>query len=190
MTVHELRISLDEVELEIWRRVQVPSAISLAQLHRVIQTIKPWQDHHLHEFTIAGVLYGIDDGESFDEPPEDERRVRLDDLATAGDAFVYTYDFGDSWDHTVAVLAVHPADPSVSYPDCLDGGRACPPEDVGGPPGYEEFLGAIADPDHEEHDSYLEWIGGVFDPEKFDVHGTNVRLGRLSLGRSATRRRR
>ena len=190
MTVHELRISLDEIEPEIWRRVQVPSNLNLAQLHRVIQTVMPWQDSHLHEFTIAGVRYGIDDGESFDAPPRDERRTRLAGLANPGDVLVYTYDFGDGWDHTIAVLAVQPADPFGSYPVCLDGARACPPEDVGGSHGYEEFLDAITDPDNEEHVSYLEWVGGSFEPEKFDVHGTNVRLGQLSFGRPSTRRRR
>jgi hypothetical protein len=97
-------------------------------------------------------------------------------LARKGAHFTYTYDFGDDWVHDLVVEEVAPPEAGVSYPCVLDGARACPPEDVGGTPGYENFLHAIRDRKHPEHEDMMEWIGGRFDPEKFDVAKANRRL--------------
>jgi hypothetical protein len=93
----------------------------------------------------------------------------------------YVYDFGDDWVHKVVVEKVLPADPRISYPVCVAGKRACPPEDCGGVWGYREFLAAISDPDHPEHEEMLEWVGGAFDPEEFDPSNFIVSEGLASL---------
>ena len=166
-TVHQLKVTMVGIRPPVWRRVVVPSAITLSELHCVLQAAFGWWDYHLHEFDIAGVRYGIDDGEGW-EPPKDERRARLGRLAPIGSSFTYTYDFGDDWRHKVAVGQVTRADPSVAYPACSGGRRARPPEDCGGVSGYENLLAVLADPGDEEHASMLEWVGGAFDPEAFD----------------------
>ncbi len=178
-SVHELRVSLDDVEPEIWRSLAVPSSLSLAGLHLVVQEAMGWQGYHLHEISVGDKRYGVDDGEGWDGPPEDERRYRLADVAPEGQSFSYVYDFGDDWQHTISVQAVRPALPGEDFPRCTGGERACPPEDVGGTPGYQEFLVAISDPSDEEHDHYLEWAGGGFDPEHFDLAEANRRIADL-----------
>jgi hypothetical protein len=98
-----------------------------------------------------------------------------------GSTFLYIYDFGDYWRHRIVVEKVLPAEVGTKYPACIGGRRACPPEDCGGPWGYQECLAAIADPDHEEHESMLTWVGGSFDPDAFDAgeFEHRLQLGRL-----------
>lgn len=175
-TVHQLRIVIDGIDPPVWRRVLVPSSITLAGLHQVIQELFDWWDHHLHEFEIDGRRYGIDDGEDWGDPPLDERRAKLDKVGPKGTSFMYRYDLGDNWEHRIEVEDVVPLDPAATYPRCIAGGRSRPPEDVGGVGGYEEFLEAIADPRHDDHDHFLGWAGGSFDPEAFDVVDINARL--------------
>ena len=177
-TVHQLKVTLKDIKPPVWRRVQVPSIITLADLHLVIQAAFGWWDYHLHEFDIGGIRYGIDDGEGWGEPPKDERRARLERLVPVGARFGYVYDFGDDWEHTITVEKVLPADPKVKYPTCVTGRRACPPEDCGGTWGYADFLDAIGDPNHEQHNEMLEWVGGPFDPEHFDPHDFESNLKR------------
>jgi hypothetical protein len=176
--VHQLKVTLVGIKPPVWRRVVVPSGITLAELHDVVQAAFGWWGYHLHEFDFGGVRYGIDDGEGW-EPPKDERRARLDRLAPAGSSFTYTYDFGDDWRHKIVVEKVTPADPSMRYPTCTGGRRARPPEDCGGGWGYENLLAVLADPADEEHASMLEWVGGAFDPEAFDPSefADNLKLG-------------
>ncbi len=105
---------------------------------------------------------------------KDDRRARLGRaVPSVGEELVYLYDFGDGWTHHVVVEDIRPREPRIRYPRVLAGARACPPEDVGGPYGYVDFLQAIADPKHTEHDAMLEWVGGEFDPEAFDVDAKN-----------------
>ncbi len=183
--VHQLKVVLRGARPPIWRRLQVPSDITLAELHRVVQVAMGWQDYHLHQFEIAGVTYGVDDGEGWGPAPEDERRTRLDRVADTGTRFAYEYDFGDSWEHAIMVEEVLDAEEATAYPVCIAGKRACPPEDCGGVWGYEEFLAAVADPNHEEHDALLEWAGGQFDPELLDLAAVNRAL--TPTGRAASR---
>lgn len=177
-SVHQLKVTIVGIKPPVWRRVVVPSRSTLAALHDVVQAAFGWWGYHLHEFEIDGVRYGSDDGEDWD-PPEDERRARLDKLTPVGSSFTYTYDFGDNWRHKITVEKVTPADPSMAYPICSAGRRARPPEDCGGVPGYENVLAVLADPADEEHASIREWVGGGFDPEAFDPSefAGNLKLG-------------
>jgi hypothetical protein len=137
-----------------------------------------WEDAHLHQFVIEGQRYGVPD-EDHDSPREtkDERKYKLGDMVWAeGSQFAYNYDFGDYWQHLLVIEKIVPPQEGVRYPVCLAGARACPPEDVGGIPGYENFLEALRDPDHPEHEEFLEWIGGEFDPEAFDIDTINRKL--------------
>jgi hypothetical protein len=173
--IYQLKITLDEVEPTVWRRVEVPATITLARLHDVIQGAMGWSDSHLHEFRTGGRDYGQPDPDwDLGRKVYDDRRARLDRVvSTRGSTFLYVYDFGDDWQHIVKVEAIRPAQAGVTYPRVTGGARACPPEDVGSVPGYERFRQAIADPSDEEHDDMLEWIGGEFDPEAFEVDSAN-----------------
>ena len=113
----------------------------------------------------------------FGQPMVYERGVRLVDVIKgAKDRFVYEYDFGDSWTHQIVVEKIVPSEGGQRYPVCIAGARACPPEDCGGIWGYHDFLEAIANPNHDEHESMTEWIGGSFDPEAFNLELINQRL--------------
>lgn len=174
----QLRVELRGVEPLVWRRVLVPENITLAKLHVVLQWAMGWHSSHLHEYEIARRRYGIPDDEwPSTEPVEDERRVRLKPLIEGGmRRFTYLYDFGDHWEHIVKVEDLVPPKPDRPLIVCLAGENACPPEDVGGYPGYAEFLEALKDPKHEEHANMLRWIGGSFDPTAFDLTDVNERL--------------
>lgn len=176
--VYQLKVTLKDTKPSVWRRVVVPENITLASLHEILQVVMGWEDYHLHQFIIAGQFFGNPEDDEFGELDlQDEARARLNRLGLGEDArFSYEYDFGDSWDHTLVIEKILPAEKGVRYPVCIAGKRACPPEDVGGVWGYAEFLEAIANPRHEEHTSYLEWIGGRFDPDEFDLEVVNADL--------------
>lgn len=180
--VYQLKATIVGTKPAVWRRVVVSEETTLARLHEILQAAFGWWDCHLHEFEVGKDRYGIDDGESWGEPPKDEGRARLGRLVQEGSSFVYFYDFGDDWRHKLVVEKVRPAEPGEKVPACVGGRRACPPEDCGGVWGYEEFLAAIADPGHEEHEAKLEWVGRPFDPEAFDPADfeNNLKLGRLA----------
>jgi Plasmid pRiA4b ORF-3-like protein len=179
--VYQLQATILRTKPPVWRRVVVSETTTLARLHDVLQAAFGWWDYHLHEFEIDGVRYGIDDGEGWGEPPKDERRARLRDVVGEGSSFKYVYDFGDNWEHRIVVEKVMAAERRGDYPACTGGARACPPEDCGGVWGYADFLEAIADPQHAEHESMLQWVGGSFDPDAFDTSDFDHRreLGRL-----------
>jgi hypothetical protein len=144
----------------------------------VLQIVMGWTNSHLHQFKAGGRYYGKPDP-NFADMIEvvDERQVRLVQIAPHVKArFVYEYDFGDSWEHELVVEKILPPEKRVQYPRCIDGKRACPPDDVGGVWGYQEFLEAMRDPNHPEHEDMVEWIGGRFDPEAFDLRGVSGAL--------------
>jgi len=176
--IAQIKVTLQEIEPAIWRRLEVPAEIKLARLHVALQAAMGWQDYHLHAFRIGEVEYGVPDPDSepMGVPLKDDRRATLRSLVNAGDSFVYEYDFGDGWEHDILVEAVLAPRPRTLYPRVVDGARACPPEDVGGIPGYEEFVKALRDPRHKGHDSMLESAGGSFDPEAFDIDAANREL--------------
>jgi hypothetical protein len=183
-TVFQLKITLQDTKPPIWRRVLVDGSATLDHVHEVIQAAFGWWNYHLHEFEVGRTRYGVPDlDEDWGEPPRDERRTRLDAIASEGSTFRYTYDFGDGWEHRVAVEKVVPASSVVTAPACIDGRRACPPEDCGGTWGYRELLAILSDPNHPEHDERRDWLGRPFDPEAFDPteFEDNLRDGRLAV---------
>ncbi|MBX6352948.1 MAG: plasmid pRiA4b ORF-3 family protein [Thermoflavifilum sp.] len=186
--LYEMHVELIEAPRPIWRRLRVPSDLTFADLHEVLQVAMGWEDSHVYEFRFGAVRIGIPD----DEYPQRERLhldARYTSLASCqferGDVLTYLYDFGDEWLHLIRVDVVFPDHPQVKRLECLDGAGACPPEDVGGVSGYAAFLEAITDPTHEEHFEYLQWVGGPFDPADFNVHEVNRRLARLKVGASS-----
>lgn len=179
--VYQLHIQLDYIEPAIWRRIWVPDNLSLAQLDRIIQAAMGWGNMHLHAFQIGDARYGVpnEDWGGTDGLNDDTRFDVAAVLQNGPKQFVYTYDFGDDWRHTVTVESILPVDEKNLLPLCLAGANACPPEDVGGPPGYGEFLHAIVDPTHAEHLTMWRWHGGPFDPAGFDMNSINVILRKL-----------
>lgn len=177
--IYQLKITLRDARPPIWRRVQVPSDITLAKLHKIIQLAMGWYNCHLHEFEILGQAYGQPMPE-YDLDVLNEQRFRLNQFLTQEKfKFSYLYDMGDSWDHEILVEKILPPDPETRYPTCIKGKRACPPEDCGGVWGYAEFLEVIRDPQHREHQEMLEWVGGQFDAEEFDLEEANRQLKRI-----------
>ena len=173
-SVYRLKISLCDAKPAIWRRIEVPDNTRLDHLHLMIQAAMGWSNGHLHMFEIDGQHLGmrLDD---FGNDIDDEKKHQLGDLVCREKVrFRYIYDFGDNWEHDVVVEKITPPEPGAKYPRCTAGARACPPEDVGSTWGYAEFLKAIKDPEHDERDSMLEWIGGQFDPEAFDVQDADA----------------
>ena len=171
-SVFQLLITLKEVEAPVWRRLLVPSDISLGELHLALNEAMGWTNSHLHQFRFEDRVFGDPDFDQ-DGEFEDERTVQLDALAGVGDRFGYEYDFGDDWGHEVKVEKRLPLDERCVYPMCIGGARACPPEDCGGPLGYERLLEALLNDDEDE---LVAWVGGFFDPDGFDVNRTNQAL--------------
>ena len=180
--VYQFKITLMDTQPPVWRRNQVPDC-TLGDLHEVIQTVMGWQHSHMHQFIINDEYYGEADLDDLDVGMEmkDEDGILLSQIVKAGKnaRFVYEYDFGDSWQHSIQFERVVEPEPKVRYPRCAEGARACPPEDCGGVWGYADFLKAIADPKHPDHQDMKEWIGGKFDPEKFSVEAVNRELKNL-----------
>lgn len=173
----QLRVELANIEPVIWRRIHVPAGVSLAALHDVLQIAFVWTNSHLHDFEVGEIRFGMANGE--DEIfLVDERAAPLGAVARVGETFLYRYDFGDDWEHVIAVERL--LEGGADSIQCTDGERACPPEDCGGPPGYESLLEALGDPKHEQHDDMRRWIGRRFDPEKFDRATTNKKLATMS----------
>lgn len=168
--VYQLKVSLRDTKPAVWRRVLVDGASTLDHLHDVLQAAFGWWDYHLHDFEIDGTNYGVPDSDDDDcgLPTTDESGVRLDSVASPGTRFLYRYDFGDNWRHDVVVEKVLPVDGSITTPACVDGRRACPPEDCGGTGGFRRLLGILADPRHPEHDDWQNWMGRPYDPAVFD----------------------
>lgn len=170
-----LDVELSDVEPRVWRRIEVPDTYSFYELHVAIQDAMGWQDYHLHEFRVdrgggRPLRIGFPDD---DVPAEDDTVLGwfvavADHLGAPGAHVRYVYDFGDGWRHDVRFVARAPRVERTAYPRCMDGARACPPEDVGGVPGYFDFLCAIRDSTHEEHERMIEWSGGRYDPLAFD----------------------
>ena len=183
-TIYQFKVTLKESDPPIWRRFQVPD-LTLGEFHDVLQVVMGWEDGHLHQFIIRGAYYGPQDPDDMDwdmeTETEDEEDILISKIAKMGRKvrFTYEYDFGDSWEHEIVLEKTLEPEPKVKYPRCVEGARACPPEDVGGVSGYADFLEAMADPKHPDHREMKEWIGGKFDPEKFDVKAVNRELRTL-----------
>jgi hypothetical protein len=173
--VYQFKVTLREIHPPIWRRFQVWEDATLAQLHRVLQTVMGWEDCHLHEFRIRDKIYAVPDLDD-ERKIIDVKRTRIHDvIQRVGAELEYVYDLGDYWQHALLLEAILQPAPDTSYPRCIDGERNCPPEDVGGSGGYENYLRAMADPEHEEHEDMIRWRG-PFDAESFSVEKINQQL--------------
>ena len=183
--LYQLKITLQDIEPPIWRRILIPSTYDFWQLHCAIQDAFGWTDSHLHQFTYTDtytdnkankpIIFGI----PYEAEYEDDivalagwqhkiERYITSDIGNV----LYTYDFGDDWQHTIELEEILPYEKGIKYPQCLAGERSGPPEDCGGPPGYEGLLDTLFDPDDPEHEDTVIWAdsmkGGKFEPETFD----------------------
>lgn len=177
---YQVHIRLIGIEPPIWRRMLIPASTRISALHAAFQIVMGWTDSHLHLFERDGQYWGDPRDHDLDDLSLiDERRARFSELLRVeGESLIYTYDFGDNWQHRVVLEKIISVSKSVEELLCLEGARQCPPEDVGGVSGYEEFLRAIFDPTHEDHDQMVDWVGGYFQAEDFDPKAVNDRLSR------------
>lgn len=174
--IYQLKITLEEIEPHIWRRIQIPESYSFWDLHVAIQDAMGWHHCHLFQFEMIDprsgekVLIGSPDESGIGDSLDAGWDVAISEFFSHENPQAsYLYDFGDSWEHHVGLEDILPRKPKTRYPCCLDGQRKCPPEDCGGVPGYEDLLEAISNTDHSEHEEMLEWVGGEFDPDEFDL---------------------
>jgi len=173
----QLYVELEDVRPKVWRRLLVPLTIDLSRLHVALLWGTGWDGGDFHEFVFGHDHYGATEpGREFPDDLMPEEDVTLARALGRRKSFEYLYDFGDSWWHKVKVEKIVTTDAPIEFAQCIAGENACPPEDVGGAGGYEEFLQALADPDHPDHAGLKEWIGRPFDPRAFDVDEINARL--------------
>ena len=179
--VYQLKVTLDDIKPPIWRRIQVRGDVSLFKLHKIIQAAMGWEDYHLHQFIVGEDYYAVPSPEdSWPMETKNEKRAKLFQVAPAEKAkFIYEYDLGDSWYHEVLVEKILHPEGEMMLPVCLSGVRSRPPEDCGGTGGYYEFLEAIRDPKHPDHEDMRVWAGGDFDPERFDKEEVNRLLSKI-----------
>ena len=173
--VFQIKITLQHIDPPIWRRIQTKDC-TLEQLHALIQVAMGWEFEHPYCFNIGGVEY---EDMEHDDDVGDVCATKLSDvlpLQNRRPRFSYVYDFGDEWAHQLIVEERLSPEKGMKYPLCMAGGRACPPEDCGGPWSYFEFVEAICNPDHPRHGELLEWLGDEFDPEKLDLEAVNTEL--------------
>jgi hypothetical protein len=157
--------------------MRVPGALSLDKVHHALQIALGWTNSHLHQFLVGEERYGmLDPDDDWRDETIDERKVRLEQIASTRSKFVYEYDFGDGWEHDVVVEGVEEVTDLEWTPVCLDGRRACPPEDCGGSYGYANLIKILANPRHPEHAEMKEWAPPDFSPEHFDLPGINKEL--------------
>lgn len=178
--IYQLKIELADSDPKIWRRIQVSTEMSFSDLHDIIQLSMGWEDDHLYEFEVKKVRVfdfqeAFDDGEN---PAErDSMDTFLDDLLNkVNTKFTYIYDFGDHWEHTIQLEKIFPEEEGNTYPICLEGEGACPPEDCGGIWRYQDMVKIMADKDHPEYDDIADWMGEDWEPTPFNCEGVNVLL--------------
>jgi hypothetical protein len=176
---YDLRIQLLHIQPPIWRRIRVAAGLTLHELHLVLQLAMGWTESHLYVFEFGERRFSVPDDEWEFEMHDSTSTTLASCIRSTGDALVYEYDLGDSWRHRVTLVESARDDSESARLSCLDGARACPPEDAGGPPGYEELVRVMRDPSHERHAELIEWVGGRYDPESFDLARHDQLLARL-----------
>ncbi len=170
----EIKITLKGSKPPIWRRIQVAQNTLLPDLHKTIQMVMGWTNSHLHQFADGKTIYSMPTEDDW-IPVNDYSNIAIGKfLKKKGDTLVYEYDFGDGWEHILQLENV--LEGGTEVPVCLAGKRACPPEDCGGIWGYSDLLEILANPDHEEYESSLEWVGDEFDPDYLDIVEINELL--------------
>lgn len=182
--VYRLKVTLKGSKPPIWRRLEVPGDITLAKLHQILQVAMGWTDSHLHSFKIGETYYQEPAPDFYPEfslaEAKDEKRFKLQQVAFREKMkILYEYDFGDSWEHEILVEKILPMMEERRHPICLKGAGACPPEDIGGVWGYYDFLEIMQDPKHPEHENMVEWVGGHFDPDEFNLDEINKQLRKI-----------
>jgi len=188
--VYQLKVVLIGSRPAIWRRLRVPGNANLGWLHAVIQISMGWTNSHLHHFLTSDARYTDlrhNEDIGFGERPDhDESKATLIQvMPDEGVQFDYEYDFGDSWEHEITVEKILPPDAATATVAlCLDGARACPPEDCGGVWGYDNLLKILKNRKHPEHQSMREWLGRAFDAEAWDLAKTNTWLRKLKWPRA------
>jgi hypothetical protein len=182
----QIKITLLDVKPPVWRRVLVPASLPLRRLHETIQAAMGWLNQHLHEFRIGERRFGVpdpEDGASASTLANDSL-VKLSSLVEQGiDRFHYVYDFGDDWRHEIVIEDVRPGEAGIDYPVFVEGVRRCPPEDCGGPPGFQEFLDAVTNPAHPEHADTLDWNGEPYDPDDIERIIIDAQISRIARSR-------
>ena len=176
--IFQLKITLEDTTPPIWRRLLVPGDIRLSKLHRIFQAAMGWTNSHLHSFTVGPALYGMHVDDWPDEEIDEEDVTVLDALR-GHKSCRYEYDFGDGWEHRVEVEAHTSSDRGLKHAVCLAGANACPPEDCGGPSGFQHLLDVLGDPSDEQYADLLAWVGGAFEASAFDLAQTNAALQRV-----------
>jgi len=185
--IARIRITLEDMKPAIWRRVELPVTNSLKTLHLAIQACMLFENSHLFQFDIGDAAYGIrfDDDDAFMVRTRDAAHMRINKLVERGiTSFTYTYDFGDNWRHRIEIEEISSTIPGTNYPRFVDGERRAPPEDVGGTPGFEEFLEAMSKPRHPERKSMIEWYGRPFDPADISPDEISARMAKLAKRRA------
>lgn len=172
--VYQFYIFLDGISLPIWRRILVPETYTFWDLHVAIQDAMGWSDSHLHQFEIdhpktgENIIIGIPDDEREGDTLAGWDTKIADYFSMDNRTAYYIYDFGDNWEHVIRLEDMLLRKENVEYPLCIEGESACPPEDCGGAPGYEQLLQTLNDPESDEYEDTIEWLGGDFDPDYFD----------------------
>lgn len=179
--VYQFKIALEGIRPPVWRRIQVPETYTFWDLHLAIQDVMGWEDYHLHEFEIidpstgAKMSIGVPD-EEFGRKILSERKQEISQyFSMKNKSAEYLYDFGDNWEHKILLEKILPREEGTAYPVCVKGKRACPPEDCGSLGGYESILEALENPEDEENEELLDWVGEDFDPEHFDAKEVDFR---------------
>jgi hypothetical protein len=178
--MYEIRVELLDLEPVVWRSILVADDMPLVGLAAVIQGAVGWQASHMFAFEIEGKRYDIklDDDDLDDRESLEMEGVIVRDVLKPGVEAMFQYDFGDDWWHRLDVLDHREISTGDKPPRCLDGERAGPPEDSGGPFGYLDMLDAAADPEHPDHVDIRDWLGD-FDPEKFDAKKANREITKI-----------
>ncbi len=179
----QLKIQLKNVKPAVYRVVLLPESASFFQLHKAIQEAMGWEDYHLFQFfKQRDVSISIPNKEYDWNEVLDAQKIKLNEwLNKVKDTITYEYDFGDGWEHAITLEKITENERKVTYPECIRGKRSCPPEDCGGPWGYENLLAVLADKKHPEHEGMQEWIGEGFDPEYFDIEVVNKLLKKIKI---------
>lgn len=184
--IYQLRITLVESRPRIWRRILVEEDILLSDLHKIIQTTMGWTNSHLHQFIKDETFYTqrMPDDDFWEEMNNvDYKGIKLNELLRfVKNTIIYEYDFGDGWMHEILLEKFLKPDPDVKYPVCIDGAMNCPPEDVGGMGGYMRMLRVLRNPNNREYESFINWLGGDFNPREFDITMVNKQLAKRNYG--------
>lgn len=184
--IYQVQIALKGFKPKVWRRLLIPSNLLLSDFHKIIQTSMGWTNSHLHQFIKNRTFYTekVQDDDFWDEMNNvDYENIKISDLLKKEkDKIIYEYDFGDCWEHDIILEKILPLDANTKYPLCLTGKMNCPPEDCGGIWGYSDMLEILQKPDHEEYESYIEWLGEKFDPEYFNKDEVNELLRKKDYG--------